>query len=139
VIVCLILATFSACGEIATKNSSSSVVARSNEVNIGDDSANLQYAAFDILSGMTDQAAEVLLEQQDFVCHDGECILALEYQDSFLAANYGIGQRNQRADSPFNKGLVRTTTYSIRFLALRINRIEDLAAHVTREDNYNVN
>ncbi|NJO34396.1 MAG: hypothetical protein HC869_15990 [Rhodospirillales bacterium] len=136
IITFLLTAILSACGEMNTDDASSSVIARSNEVDVGDDNADLQFAAFELLSGMTREAAETVLEQQDFECDSGVCLRLVRYRDSFLAANYGIGQRTKQDGSPLNQRYESTTLYSIRVLSSQITEIEDLEARVIIRSNY---
>lgn len=83
---------------------------------------------------MTRDDAKTFLEQQDFACNAGECFRQVHYRDSFLAANYGIGQRRKQDGSLFNQRYESVTTYSIRLLRSQITTIDDLEARVQIED-----
>jgi hypothetical protein len=134
--VFLLTVVLYSCGEVTSRDESSSVIARSNQVDVGDDSADLQFAAFELLSGMTRNAAETVLEQQDFECNLGECFRQVHYRDSFLAANYGVGQRKKQDGSPLNKRYESITTYGIRLLRSPIIKIDDVEGWVQIKDNY---
>jgi hypothetical protein len=112
------------------------VIARSNETNIGNDSADLQLAAFEILSGKTREDAILLLEKQSFSCIESQCTYVYRYRDSFWGANFGIGQRERLPGSQLNKRLESKTVYTIAIRAARISQINDIGAVVSSTSNY---
>jgi hypothetical protein len=124
------------CGAWSEQAGSGSVIARSNEMNVGNDSADLQAAAFEILSGATREDAIVLLERQGFRCTEGHCTYVREYRDSYWSANLGVGQRERLPGSRLNKRLESTTVYTISIRATRISQIDDIKADVSSMSNY---
>jgi hypothetical protein len=136
---CLVVAgvlLLTGCDQGDERAGSMSVIARSNEIDMGNDSANLQAAAFEMLVGKTRENAIVLLEQQSFSCEESECTYVRRYRDSFWAANLGVGQREKRPGSRLNKRLESTTIYTLEIRAARISQTGDIEADVSRTSNY---
>jgi hypothetical protein len=123
-------------GPVIGPSTETNVIARSNEVNEGDDNANLQAAAFELFAGKSREDAILLLEKQRFSCVENQCTYVRRYRDSFWAANFGIGQRDKLPGSRLNKRLERTTVYRLEIRAARINHISDIGADVSSTSNY---
>jgi hypothetical protein len=123
-------------GAIIGRSTETNVIARSNDIYVGNDMENLQAAAFELFAGKSREDVVLLLEKQGFGCAESKCTYVRRYRDSFWAANFGIGQREKLPGSRLNMRLESTTVYTIAIQAARIDQIKDIWADVSITSNY---